>query len=216
MSNRIVLKFNAAGEFLLPIGKKGNGKPFFQAPYDIHAAKDYLVIHDIGKKSLEFMDFQGTYIRSQKISEFNDFAIDENGRLYVAHYVQDKGSPLITVYLPDGKELAFGKPLLFHHSMPILNSRSLALNEKGELYVAFTYFPIIRKYSPEGELLAEYKLENPIMKAKENYNLKIIGEGIADITRRVGYKALIIRERQSWIQRLKPRPGNKSTIVEPT
>lgn len=192
MSTRIVQKFNAAGEFLLPIGRKGNGKPFFQAPYDIHAAKDYLVIHDMGKKSLEFMDFQGTHIRSQKISEFNDFAIDENGRLYVAHYVQDKGSPLITVYFPDGKELAFGKPLSFHHSMPILNSRSLALNKKGELYVAFTYFPIIRKYSSEGELLAEYKIESPIMKAKENYNLKIIGESIADITQRVGYKTLIV------------------------
>jgi tetratricopeptide (TPR) repeat protein len=192
MSTRIVQKFNAAGEFLLSLGKKGNGKPFFQAPYDVHAAKDYLIIHDMGKKSLEFMDFQGTYIRSQKISEFNDFAMGENDRLYVAPYVQDKGSPLITVYFPDGKELAFGKPLSFHHSMPILNSRSLALNEKGELYVAFTYFPIIRKYSSEGELLAEYKIENPIMKAKENYNLKIIGEGIADITQRVGYKALIV------------------------
>ena len=192
MSTRIVQKFNAAGEFLLPIGKKGNGKPFFQAPYDVQAAKDHLIIHDTGKKSLEFMDFQGTFIRNQKISECDDFAMGENDRLYVAPYVQDKDSPLITVYFPDGKELAFGEPLLFHHSMPILNTRSLALNEKGELYVAFTYFPIIRKYSPEGELLAEYKLENPIMKAKENYNLKIIGEGIADKTQRVGYKALII------------------------
>jgi len=191
-SSGFVQKFNAAGEFLLPIGKKGNGKPFFQAPYAVHAAKDYLIIHDMGKKSLEFMDFQGVYIRSQKISEFNDFAIGENDRLYVAHYVQDKDSPLVTVYFPDGKELAFGKSLSFRHSMQILNSRSLAINEKGELYVAFTYFPIIRKYSPEGKLLAEYKIEIPMMKAKENYNLKIIGEGIADIAQRAGYKPLII------------------------
>jgi tetratricopeptide (TPR) repeat protein len=138
------------------------------------------------------MDFKGTYIRSQKISEFNDFAIGENDRLYVAHYVQDKGSPLVTAYFPDEKKLTFGKPLSFYHSMPILNSRSLALNEKGELYVAFTYFPIIRKYSSEGGLLAEYRIENPIMKAKENYNLKIIGEGIADMTQRIGFKPLII------------------------
>jgi tetratricopeptide (TPR) repeat protein len=192
MSSSFVQKFNSAGEFLLPIGKKRNGKLLFQAPYDVHAAKDYLIIHDMGKKSLEFVDFQGVYIRSQKISEFDDFAVGENDRLYVAHYVQDKGSPLITVCFPGGKELSFGKPLSFHHSMQLLNSRSLAINEKGELYVVFTYLPIIRKYSSEGELLAEYKIENPIMTAKEDYNLKIIGEGIADITQRVGYKALII------------------------
>ena len=191
-SARIVQKFNAAGEFLLLLGKKENGKPFFQAPYDVCAAKDYLIVHDAGKKSFEFMDFQGTFIRSQKISEFNDFALGENGRLYVAHSVQDKSSPLITIHFPDGKERAFGKPLSFHHSMPILNSRSVALNENGELYVAFTYFPIIRKYSSEGELLAEYRIESPILKAIEKYNLNMIGEGIADPTRRVGYKALFI------------------------
>ncbi len=118
MSARIVQKFNAAGEFLLPIGTKGNGKPFFQAPGDVHAAGDHLIIHDTGKKSLEFMDFQGAYIRSQNISEFDDFAVDENDRLYVAHDIQDKDSPLITVYSPDGKGLAFGKPLSFITAWP--------------------------------------------------------------------------------------------------
>ncbi len=76
--------------------------------------------------------------------------------------------------------------------MAILNSRSLAFNEKGELFVAFMYFPIIRKYSSGGKLLAEYRIESPIMKAKEEYNLKMIGEGIADMTQRAGYKALIV------------------------
>jgi tetratricopeptide (TPR) repeat protein len=191
MNDRFVQKFNAAGELLLLMGKKRNGKALFQAPSGVCAVGDQLVVYDTGRKSLEFMGFQGTYVRSLSMSECDEFAVDESGRIYVAHAVQDKSSPLVTIYSPDGKELAFGKPLPFHHSMAILNSRSMAVTQKGELFVAFTYFPIVRKYSSEGELLNEYHIESPLMKAKENYNLKLIGEGIADMTQRVGYKALI-------------------------
>jgi tetratricopeptide (TPR) repeat protein len=58
--------------------------------------------------------------------------------------------------------------------------------------VAFTYFPIVRKYTVQGKLLAEYRIESPIMKAKENYNLKRVGESIALKTRRAGYRAVIV------------------------
>ncbi len=190
--NSAVYKFDAVGKYLLQIGKSGKGKGSLQVPYDLLVARDYLIIHDTEKRRLEFMNFHGTYIKSLKISDFTDFASDENDRLYVAHHVQNENSPLVKVYIPDGKKSAFGKPLFFHHSMQVLNSRSLALNEKGEIYVAFTYFPIVRKYSAQYKLLAEYRIESPIMKAKENYNLKKVGGSIAHKSRRVGYRAVII------------------------
>ena len=193
---RIVLKFDSAGEYLGPLGNQENGKPLFQAPYGLHAGHDYLVVRDRGRKSLEFVDYSGHHIRRLRIAELDDFAIGDRDRIYVAHYIQDKGAALITCYSPDGS-FSFGKPLTFHHSLPILNSRSLAMDEKNELYVAFAYFPIVRKYSSEGKFLAEYKIESPVIKAKENYNLKIVGEGIANISQRVGFKALTISMKAS-------------------
>lgn len=191
-SNGAVYKLDSAGELQLQIGKSGKGKGSLQAPYDLLATKDYLIIHDTEKRRLEFMDFKGTYIKSRKISDFTDIVSDPRNCLYVAHHVQDDYSPLIKVYSLDGKKSAFGKPLSFHHSMQVLNSRSLAMNKKGEVYVAFTYFPIVRKYSTDRTLLDEYRIESPIMKVKENYNLKKVGESIAHKTRRVGYRAVII------------------------
>lgn len=191
-SNGAVYKLDSAGELQLQIGKSGKGKGRLQSPYDLLAAEDYLVIHDAEKRRLEFMDFQGTRRKSRKISDFTDIVSDPGNRLYVAHHVQDKGSPLVTVYFPEGKRSAFGKPLSFHHSIQALNSRSLALNKKGEVYVAFTYFPVVRKYSSGGILMDEYRIESPAMKVKENYNLKKVGESIAHAARRVGYRAVII------------------------
>lgn len=187
-----IFKFDTTGEFLQQIGEEGRKKGCFLSPLKI-LASSVLIIQDVEKKSLEYMDFQGEYIKSQKISDFSDIVSDGNNRFYVTPHVQDKKSPLVKVYSADGKILdSFGQPLSFHHSMQILNTRTLALNSKGELYVAFTYFPFVRKYSSDGELLAEFRVENYITEAKENFNLKRIGEGIANSIRRFGYMEVTV------------------------
>jgi len=188
----LVLKFNLRGEFLLTLGRDKKGKELWTSPSAIKATKKHLIIYDSDKQHLVFLDFQGAYIKKRKMSDFSDFALGKNGCLYVAHYILEKNSPLITGYLSERKKISFGQPLPFPHSLLLLNSVSLALNENGELLVAFTYFPLIRKYSPGGKLLAEYRINSPLMKAKEKYNLKLIGESIADVNRRVGYKPLLI------------------------
>jgi tetratricopeptide (TPR) repeat protein len=190
--NSAVYKMDAEGELQLKIDKLGKRKGSLPAPTDISTADDYLIVHDTEKQRLEFLDFEGNFVKSRKISDFTDFVLGEDECLYVAHHVEDENSPLVKVYYPDGKKLSFGKPLLFRHSMQVLNSRSLALNGKGELYVAFTYFPLVRKYSASGKLLDEYRIDSPIMEAKKNYNLKKVGEGIAHKARRAGYRDVIV------------------------
>jgi len=188
----LVLKFNSRGEFLLSLGRDKKGKELWPSPAAIKATKNQLIIYDNDQQQLIFADFQGAYIKKKKMSDFSDFALGKNGCLYVAHHILGKNSPLITGYFSERKKISFGQPLPFPHSLPLLNSLSLALNEKDELFVAFTYFPIVRKYSPGGKLLAEYRINSPLMEAKEKYNLKLIGAGIADVNRRVGYKPIII------------------------
>jgi tetratricopeptide (TPR) repeat protein len=190
--NCAVYKFNRMGEFMTQIGGRGRKEGQFLAPYNLVVGRADLIIHDEKKRRLEYFNLLGSPIKSQKINDLEDFVIDGKNRVYAAHPVQDKGSPLVTVYSPDGKKAEFGEPLSFTHSLRVLNSRSLALNEDGDLFVAFKYFPIVRKYSNDEGLVAEYRIENPIMEAKENYNLQLIGKGVALKTQRVGYRAIII------------------------
>ncbi|MDW7761741.1 MAG: tetratricopeptide repeat protein [Acidobacteriota bacterium] len=68
----------------------------------------------------------------------------------------------------------------------------MAVDANGDIFVAFAYFPIVRRYSSEGKLLAEFKIESPAMEAKEIYNLKAVGEGIADPSQRAVLKPLIL------------------------
>ncbi|MCD6516197.1 MAG: hypothetical protein J7L72_02055 [Candidatus Aminicenantes bacterium] len=89
----------------------------------------------------------------------------------MAPFVEDENTPLVKVYSLEKESLrSFGKPVSYRHSMDVLNSRTLTVNKKGEIWIAFTYFPIVRKYSNEGELISEFKIKNLIMEAKEQHN----------------------------------------------
>jgi len=181
-TRNVVLKFDSSGEYLCQFGKRGKGKGEFLIPQNILLTKDFIIVHEIKNRRIQFLDLEGNYIKSFKIYKKNvyDIAINENGLLFVAKSLRDKDTSLVDVFSPRGKLLySFGKLFFGYFSAygnHPLNSRKLALNKKGELFVASAYFPIVRKYSQKGGLLAEYKIENNIMLAKEKMNLKLLGK----------------------------------------
>jgi len=188
-----VFKFSPAGEFISQIGEKGKRKGKLLKPNCVFTTHNALYIQDWEKETIECLDLDGNYQKSLKISQLDDFVLDQNGVLYVAPIAEDEDTPLVKVYSLEKESLrSFGKPVSFRHSMDVLNSRTLTINGKGELWVAFTYFPIVRKYSKEGELISEFKIKNLIMEAKEQHNLKKIGRGIARSSQRVGYMEVIM------------------------
>lgn len=189
--NNVVSVFDPAGRFLFLWGGEKAAKSLFRNPFDLAAAKDFLIVHEMDRGRLHFVDDRGNSLRRREVSGFHDIDSDADGRLYMAPLVKDRDSPLVQIDPPAGTSRSFGKPLIFTHSMSALNSRSLTVNEKGEIFVAFTYFPIVRKYSPDGTLSGEFRIAGPVFEAKEKFNLKIIGEGIADSAARGGCKELI-------------------------
>ncbi len=96
------------------------------------------------------MDFRGGRVRYTKIPEVDEFAIARDGRIYLAPPIESKDEPLYSVLLADGRRSAFGRPLSFAHSMRTLNARSLAVDDAGNVFVAFRNFPVVRKYSSGG------------------------------------------------------------------
>ena len=178
---KAVLKFDSSGHYLGQFGQKGKSKERFSLPQDILLTKDFIVVHDLKPGRVQYFDSGGNFIKSTKVykNKIHDMAINEDGLLFLAKALSDEDSALIDVFSPEGiLRYSFGELIFGHFSVygiHPLNSRKLGFTEKGKLLVAFSYFPAVRKYSQDGRLLAEYKIDNGIMEAKEKLNLKLLG-----------------------------------------
>jgi len=84
---------------------------------------------------------------------------------------------------------SFGKPKDIDDTF--FNVVRLAVSHKHEILVAFTHWPEIRKYTPEGELIAEYIIDHPGMEEKAKFN-----------------------RRQITAPRKKGEPGRSQTAIE--
>jgi len=168
-----VYKFNSSGHFLNQIGQQGNGPGEFSIPNDLLIHRDKLIISDLGNYRIQFLDFEGKYIKSfNKYLTFYSMAINDDSLLVAAPLVYENKSSQINVLTQEGKIIhSFGQPMHFRKDPIRLNFVEIDINMKGELLVAFRYLALVRKYSKKGELLDEYKLNNEAMKKFENMNL---------------------------------------------
>lgn len=205
-----IFKFDPMGTFLQLIGGGQRGSVRLLQPENFLISKDRLVIHDSKQNWILFSDLNGLYLNRIKLSGFNDFDIDNEGNCYLAMQVQYVKSPLINIVYSQGHSTSsFGKPIRFHHSMEVLNKASIAVKDGKEIFIAFRYFPLVRKYGLDHTLLNEFLIDTPVMEAKDRYNLQLIGRSIADPSFRGGYMDVItdieIHQGQVFILSYHPR-----------
>jgi tetratricopeptide (TPR) repeat protein len=187
-----IFRYSFDGKPLGQLGMGARGRNLFKSPEEVEVGADRIAVYERPANRITFLSFEGAKLESWKVPEIEDFALDKEGHPVVAPIVETRESPLVLCFSREGRFRGFGKPLAFAHSMPSLNARSIAVSGDGDIYVAFQYFPIVRRYSAAGALLGEYRIETPTMQAKERYNLKAIGEGMTDLSRRSQYKPLIV------------------------
>jgi hypothetical protein len=186
-----IIKFDSSGNFSLQFGRHGQGPGEFDyGPFGIMATKNFIVVNETGR--FQFFDENGNYIKSFKIYKtYREIAVDDDRLIFAAPILRGDKPHLIDVLSSDGELLySFGEPREFKYDGAQLNDFKLALNKRGELFLAFKYFPIVRKYSKEGKLLAEFKVEHDFMKTKEKINFEKI-ESRSRGGERVGYAIII-------------------------
>ena len=185
-----ILKFDPSGNFLLQFGRQGQGPGEFNyGPFGIMATKNFLIINESGR--VQVFDENGNYMKSFKIYKtYREMVADNDDLIFAAPVIRGDKSRLIDVLSHDGKLLySFGKPMEFKYDWSQLNHVKLALNKRGELFLAFEYFPIVRKYSRKGIMLDEFRLNHDFMKTKEKINYDKIA--LRARGRRVGYAIVI-------------------------
>jgi hypothetical protein len=172
-----VFKYDSAGEFIKKFGRSGQGPGDLLKPLQILTTKDSIVVAEAGNMRLQFFDFEGRYIKNIKIIRwYESLAINEGGLIFGAPLLRrGQAEPkLIDVLSKEGKLLySFGELLNYKYDRDHLNRTFLSLNRKGELLVVFEFFPIVRKYSQKGILVAEYHIETEMMAEKEKYNKEL-------------------------------------------
>ena len=169
-----ILMFDNQGNFIKKIGEKGQGPGEFGNPYCLSATSETIIVGDNSNMRIQFFDINGNYMRTFKIFKaYIDIAVSEEGLIYVAPLRSKPESPLVDVMDKNGKLLYSFREARFGDKSrwQIPNWIRISLNDKNEVFIAFRYFPLVCKYSENGDLLAEYKLEHEVMKEEEKINL---------------------------------------------
>lgn len=167
-----ILKFDSKGGFLKRIGRKGKGPGDFFRPFDINIFNGNIIVYDDGNHRIQILDQNGSYQKSFKIyTTYNSIAVNSKGLIFTCPIRPSKG--IIDVINMDGNiKKSFGDRIKMKYKSSSLNQVHISINKKDEVFLAWEFFPIVRYFSKEGELISEIKLNEKRFTEAVEYNYK--------------------------------------------
>lgn len=234
--NRIlVVKENL--ELETDFGRIGSGPGRVFRPGFLDVGPDGTIfVEDGGNERIVKFDQSGKYLGELRAGDHDGLAVGTQNELYLG---QPQNGHLITVYSSSGKKLRSFGPLKKFSDVYGPSARDkddpfkiafnrvrLSTDREGNLYVSFMLTPLIQKYSPDGTLLFERRLEAPqidqLMEAiQKKKHIATHGDG-AD-ARIVALDAVVDPVNGNIMVPLvngsiylADRNGNKITLIEPT
>ncbi len=177
-------RFNQVGELVMTIGKYGQGPDEFNWPNGFTVNDQRLFVIDQGNKRLQILNTEGGFLGSFKLfGSFSNMAIIRD-QIYCQDYLlQDESdkAKLISIFdLQGRKTKSFGDLLNDSFGVPKLlspvGSEIYLAHFLDKIYCLFQYYPIIRVFDLEGNLLQTFELNAYPYKEMipGNYNLKKI------------------------------------------
>jgi len=167
--NRIFI-LNGKMQVEREFGKIGSGPGRLFRPGSVDVSQDGTIfVEDGGNERIVKFNLAGDYLGELRPGSYEGFAVNANNELYLG---QPEEGHLITVYSSDGKKLrSFGQlktfsevrgPAFADKDLPFkfaINRVRLATDRAGNVYASFTFTPLLQKFSPDGRLLFETRLE---------------------------------------------------------
>lgn len=153
-------------------GMIGSGPGRLLHPGYIDVARDGTIyVNDGGNERIVKFTSAGDYLGEFQVTTYEGLAVGTENEIFLGQPQDDR---LVTVYSSSGKKLrSFGQLKKFSEIYgaafadndalykTALNQVRLSTDKDGNLYVSFMLIPLIQKYSPQGKLLFERKLEGP-------------------------------------------------------
>lgn len=167
-----LLVINERSEIVREIAGIGSAPSRLFRPGYLDVASDGAIyVQDGGNERVQSFDLDGRYLGGFATTPFTGFAAGAGGEVFLG---QPETGRLVTVYSRDGKALrSFGslKKLSEVYGPDFaqddekwrnaINRVKLSVEPDGNLLVSFMLAPYIQKYTREGELIFERRLEGP-------------------------------------------------------
>ncbi len=208
--NRIII-MDPKEVLLKEIGRSGQAPGELMQPMKAFSNDGLIFVFELGNMRIQTFEEDGTYRGGFRL--FKTYTAIErinDGCFYAAPAVRDSRTALVDLLSEEGQLLStFGECLRYGHDMRSINldnSISLSTNERGDLWLAFKHYPIIRSYSKDGKLLREFSIDHPIMnrQASENRGGGKILSGQNAPARIIVTNALRFFDRKIFILRTHP------------
>ena len=181
--NSRIVKLDRAGRFIREFGGPENRAGRIRSgglsdALAVDKDETIYVLDPIDPK-VQIFNSNGRFIRSFRLPFIADnVAVNTKGEIFLAP-VTAKNGPLIYVFSKDGRYLrSIGKRLVAAEGrLPQeINRVKLAVDRQDNLLVAFRSWPLIRKYTRFGKLIAEssFRIPSALMDeaASKNYSLE--------------------------------------------
>jgi len=154
------------------IGGIGSAPGRLFRPGYIDISQDGLIyVQDGGNERIQCFAVDGSYLGSFPTRSYMGMAAGLNNEIYLG---QPENGALVSVYSRDGKHLrSFGKLKTYSELMGqefqdldeqyarAANRVRLFVDHDGSTLVSFMLAPLLQKYSPEGKLVFEVRLDGP-------------------------------------------------------
>lgn len=201
--NRILV-FEPTGRYVRSFGRSGQGPGEFQLPTKIRSGLGSRIwVWDSRNSRMQVFDGEGRYTRSQHIFRgMYSFIVDSEGRIIAATPPvdpYDDQAPLISVFSPEGKLLKEFGYRLKDFKNNLYRTSYLAPARNDEVFLAFRNMPVIRKYSPEGDLIHEFEILDPLWQDVKKHNAE-------------NQKLLDEKKRVSWASSIKSIKTDESSL----
>jgi hypothetical protein len=171
-----VFMFESNGNFIKTFGRPGQGPGEFGNPYTLTADSENIFVGDNSNMRINIFDFEGNLIGDLNMfKSLIDLEISENGLIYGVPRRMRPSDKLVDVFNKRGEivnsigDRKYGDE---NSNWQAPNEIKISLNENNELYMAFKFFPLVRKYAKNGELLQKYHLKHKVMQEKADMNQK--------------------------------------------
>jgi hypothetical protein len=186
-----VLIFERDGRFVRKIGRTGQGPGEFNLVGRALMTSRGLAVLDRSNARIQYFDDRGRFVDSIKLTKsYGDMAIGTDGTMFLISmpYATDE---IISAIDSDGRiKATFGQPPQALLKKPSLRVCWPRVGPKGEIFIAFWFFPFIQVYSSTGELRYLFELRySPIQERLANNEARTktvqggarsIGEGIIE------------------------------------
>lgn len=167
-----VIVLNDRFEVQKEIGGIGSAPDRLFRPGAIDVSDDGIIyVQDGGNERIQSFSIDGTHLAAFDTGQYMGFAAGTGGEIYLG---QPENGALVSVYSREGKLLrSFGQLKLYSdlHGEPFkdqneefsngINRVRLSVDKDGNILVSFMLVPLIQKYTRNGQLLFERRLEGP-------------------------------------------------------